>query len=128
MVNNTASSISTAFFGTPEFAAIILERLITVKGVDVKVVITQPDSAAGRGNKLNHSAVYDLAAKLNIPILQPESIKRTKAQFLNALASFGPLDISVVAAFGQIIPIEVLDYAKSGSVNIHASLLPMWRV
>lgn len=126
-MNNLSPTIATAFFGTSEFAAIILEHLTKVSGVSVKFVVTQPDAAAGRGRKINHSPVYNLAVKLEIPILQPESIKRSKTKFLKSLSSFRPIDISVVAAFGQIIPIQVLEYARCGSVNVHASLLPRWR-
>jgi len=126
-VSNPAGVISTAFFGTPSFAAIILEELTKNSAVKVKVVVTQPDAKAGRGKKLTHSPVFELATKLGIPILQPHSLKKEKKSFLESLAPFGQLDISVVAAYGQLIPIDILNIARAGSVNIHASLLPRWR-
>jgi len=123
----SAEKIRILFFGTPEFAAISLQALIEMPEVRVSLVVTQPDRPVGRGNKLSASAVKELAIKNNIPYYQPQSIKKLGARFFDDIAPFGPFDIGVVAAFGQILPGDVLSLPKAGSINVHASLLPRWR-
>lgn len=115
------------FFGTPDFAAVHLRSLARVRGVNLCVAITNPDRPSGRGGKLSPSPVKIAAQELGIPVLQPVSIKRGLTGFLESLQSFGPFDIGVVVAFGQILPAEVLSQPKQGCINVHASLLPRWR-
>lgn len=115
------------FFGTPTFAATQLQALLGASHIEVGAVVTQPDRPAGRGGKLTSSPVKVLAQSHELPVLQPENLKRELGDFLAELDSLGPFDIGVVAAFGQIIPKAILDFPRSGMVNVHASLLPRWR-
>ncbi len=112
------------FAGTPVFAATALKSLIA-RGHDVALVLTQPDRPAGRGMHLVSSAVKQVAIDAAIPVSQPVSLKRdaTVAEQLGALAP----EVMVVAAYGLILPQEVLDIPAHGCLNIHASLLPRWR-
>ena len=121
------SPISVIFFGTPEFAVSGLKALLNSPRYAVKLVITQPDKKSGRGNKLTASPVKELALSSNIPVLQPDNIKKDISGFIQAAKQHGDFDIGVVIAFGQILPQEVLDLPKAGCVNVHASLLPRWR-
>ena len=111
------------FMGTPEFSVPCLERLIS-DGEEVVGVFTQPDKPKGRGYELSFSPVKICALKHNIPVFQPNSMKDGKA--LEILNSLKP-DLSVVVAFGKILPKEILYAPKYNSVNIHASLLPAYR-
>lgn len=115
------------FFGTPDFSVKTLESLIQCPDFEVVAVVTQPDRPAGRGNKLAPSPVKQLANQHKIPVLQPEKIKAELDQFLAALKKFEPIDLNVVIAFGQILPLKILNFPRCGSINIHASLLPRWR-
>ena len=111
------------FMGTPEFARICLQGLID-SGHEILAVVTQPDRPAGRGKKLQMSAVKEYALTLGLPILQPERANRGDFPVrLEALKA----DIFVVAAFGQILSQKVLDIPKFGAINVHASLLPKYR-
>lgn len=112
------------FMGTPDFAAVILQGLID-KGHEVVLCVTQPDKQRGRGNKVQFSPVKELALKYGIEVLQPTRV-RGDSEFLEAIKK-AEADISVVAAYGQILPVEVLEAPRFGSVNVHASLLPMLR-
>ena len=112
------------FMGTPEFAVPTLQAMID-EGIDVLAVVTQPDKAKGRGNKIIYSPVKELALKHNIPVLQPVRIRK-EPDFAEKLKALAP-DVIVVVAFGQIIPQEVLDIPRLGCVNVHASLLPKYR-
>jgi methionyl-tRNA formyltransferase len=110
------------FMGTPEFAVPALKLLIehhTVIGI-----VTQPDRPAGRNRQLQQSPIKQLALAHQIPVFQPEKIR--KAEAVEELKQWSP-DVYVVAAFGQILPQAVLDIPPHGSLNIHASLLPRWR-
>ena len=111
------------FAGTPEFAVPALQALID-KGFEVCMVLTQPDRPAGRGMKLQASPVKQLALKHNLNVFQPESLKLAEVQALIAATN---ADVMIVAAYGLIIPIVVLDMFAKGCYNIHASLLPRWR-
>lgn len=115
------------FFGTPNFAAKQLQALLGASHVEVGAVVTQPDRPAGRGGKLSPSPVKVLAQLHELPVLQPENLKRELIEFLAELDSLGPFHIGVVAAFGQIIPKPILNFPRAGMVNVHASLLPRWR-
>jgi methionyl-tRNA formyltransferase len=112
-----------AFMGTPDFAATALAALHRA-GHDIACVYSQPPRPAQRGQKLQPSAVHQLATGLGLPVRTPVSLKTVEAQ-----AEFAALnvDVAVVAAYGLILPQPILDAPKRGCLNIHASLLPRWR-
>lgn len=110
------------FMGSPDFSVPILEELH--KNYHVVGVVTQPNRPSGRGRTLTPPPVKQLADALNIPTIQPETLKDPIA--LDQLLAWQP-DIIVVAAFGQILRKNVLDLPKFGCINVHASLLPRWR-
>lgn len=112
------------FAGTPEFAASHLQPLLEHPDFDVIAVYTQPDRPAGRGKKLQASAVKQLALAHNITVEQPASLKSAAAQ--QQLASYAA-DIMVVVAYGLLLPQVVLDTPRYGCINVHGSLLPRWR-
>ncbi len=115
------------FFGTPDFSVPTLQALIDEPGISVGAVLTQPDRPSGRGGKISISPIKELALQNNTPIFQPTSLRREFASLKPTLEAHGPFDIGVVIAFGQILPVDVLNFPKHGCVNIHASLLPRWR-
>ncbi len=110
------------FMGTPEFAVPTLERLI--EHFDVVGVVTRPDKPRGRSRAPLPSPVKEVALAHQIPIFQPRTLRRPKNQ--EPIRAWQP-DVIVVAAFGLILPREVLDIPPHGCVNVHASLLPRWR-
>ncbi len=110
------------FMGTPEFAVPSLKALCE-NGYDVVGVFTQPDRPKGRGNKVTMSPVKEYALSQNIPVFQPQRIRRDGVEDLKALAP----DLCVTAAFGQILSQEILDIPPMGNINVHASLLPRHR-
>ncbi|SFS37792.1 methionyl-tRNA formyltransferase [Sphingobacterium wenxiniae] len=110
------------FMGTPDFAVASLEALLQA-GEQVVAVITTPDKPAGRGQKLQESAVKKFAVSNNIPVLQP--IKLKDPDFLQELASF-QADLQVVVAF-RMLPEAVWNMPPKGTINVHASLLPQYR-
>ena len=120
-----------AFAGTPEFAQVALARLHAA-GVDLCLVLTQPDRPAGRGMKLQSSPVKQFAQAHGIPVAQPRSLRLDgkypdeAALGRDALAAAQP-DVLIVAAYGLILPTWVLELPRLGCLNIHASLLPRWR-
>ena len=111
------------FAGTPDFAAVALAALIK-SSLPVSAVYTQPDRPSGRGYKLTAVPVKKLAEQHLLPVYQPVNFKDPDA--ISQLASLQP-DVFVVAAYGIILPPEVLDIPTFGCINIHASLLPRWR-
>ena len=111
------------FMGTPEHAAKILSDLINSKH-EILCVITQPDRPRGRGLKISSPPVKELAQKHGLRVEQPEKIKGSS--LVSLLKGLQP-DIIVVAAYGKILPKEILDIPKYGCVNVHASLLPKYR-
>src|SRR6187551_2885181 len=119
------------FAGTPEFARVALERLHAA-GFDIPLVLTQPDRPAGRGMKLQASPVKQWAESANVAVAQPRSLRLDgkfpddAAAAREAIAA-AQADVMVVAAYGLILPREVLDAPRLGCLNIHASLLPRWR-
>ncbi|MDR1228885.1 MAG: methionyl-tRNA formyltransferase [Azoarcus sp.] len=117
------SPLRAAFAGTPEFAAAALDAIVAA-GHAVPLVLTQPDRPAGRGMKLTPSAVKKLALAHGLDIDQPE---RLRAEAQRARLAASRPDVLVVAAYGLILPLEVLTLPKLGCLNIHASLLPRWR-
>lgn len=111
------------FMGTPDFAVPCLRVLLSQKH-DIAAVVTQPDRAKGRGNKLAPPPVKVLAEEAGIPVYQPEKIKTQ--EFTQILRNLKP-DVMIVVAFGQILSQEILDIAPLGCINVHASLLPKYR-
>jgi methionyl-tRNA formyltransferase len=111
------------FMGTPDFAVPSLEALIR-SSYRVVAVYTQPDSKAGRGQQVALPPIKQLALSHGLEIVQPDSLKDSNA--IEWLASYAP-DLLVVAAFGQILPPEILALPKFGCLNVHPSLLPKYR-
>ncbi|PXB00149.1 methionyl-tRNA formyltransferase [Pectobacterium carotovorum] len=118
-----SDSLRIIFAGTPDFAARHLDALLS-SGHEVVGVFTQPDRPAGRGNKLTPSPVKVLAEQHSIPVFQPKSLRpeenQAMVQALNA-------DVMVVVAYGLILPQPVLSMPRLGCINVHGSLLPLWR-
>ncbi|HEX5285411.1 MAG TPA: methionyl-tRNA formyltransferase [Polaromonas sp.] len=119
------------FAGTPEFARVALARLHAA-GFEIPLVLTQPDRPAGRGMKLQASAVKQFALEHQIPLAQPRSLRLDgkypdDAAMAREAIQAARADIMVVAAYGLILPQWVLDAPRLGCLNIHASLLPRWR-
>ena len=120
-----------AFAGTPEFAAVALDAILAA-GHTVPLVLTQPDRPAGRGMKLQASAVKQVALQHGLPVAQPHSLKLDgkypdeAAAARDALLAARP-DVMVVAAYGLILPQWTLELPRLGCLNIHGSLLPRWR-
>ena len=117
------SPLRIIFFGTPEFAEIILEKLIQDKNLEILAVVCAPDKPVGRKQILTSPLVKILAKKNNIPVLQPEKLDN---QFINKLKKINP-DLNIIAAYGKILPLEILEIPKYKSINIHPSLLPKYR-
>lgn len=111
------------FAGTPEFAAKHLEHLIA-NNYNIIACYTQPDRPAGRGKKLQPSAVKQIALEHNIPVCQPQSLKTDEA--LDELSAWNA-DLMIVVAYGLLLPKAALDAPKYGCINVHGSLLPKWR-
>lgn len=119
------------FAGTPEFARVALAALHAA-GHEVVLVLTQPDRPAGRGMKLQASAVKQFATTHGMPVLQPRSLRldgkfADDARAAQQAIATAQADAAVVAAYGLILPQWVLDAPRLGCFNIHASLLPRWR-
>ena len=114
------NKIKVVFMGTPEFSVPVLKMLI--EKTEVVMVVTQPDKEVGRKRILEASPVKKLALEHNIPVFQPSKIRN---DFTNVVDT--KPDLLITCAYGQIIPKELLECAKFGAVNIHASLLPKYR-
>jgi methionyl-tRNA formyltransferase len=112
-----------AYLGTPAFAVPTLEKIVGA-GHDVAAVFTQPDRPKGRGNEVAMPPVKQAALRLNLPVFQPERIRRPEA--VEQLRAIAP-DAMVVVGYGQIIPQSILDIPPLGIINVHASLLPKYR-
>ena len=111
------------FFGTPDFAVPTLQRLLDSRHPVVGVV-TQPDRPRGRGHRVSASPIKTLALERGLPVRQPARLRDTA--FLDELRAWEP-DLGVVAAYGRMIPDEILQLPPHGLVNVHASLLPKYR-
>lgn len=111
------------FAGTPDFAVASLKALVE-SGITPIAVLTQPDRPAGRGKRLSASPVKQFAEDLGIPVLQPKTLR--DASVVAELEAMQP-DLMVVAAYGLLLPQNVLDIPRAGCLNVHASLLPRWR-
>jgi methionyl-tRNA formyltransferase len=109
--------------GTPDFAVPALAAILAA-GHDVVAVYTQPPRPKGRGHKIQNSPVHDFAAARGLPVFHPKSLKNPEARLEFAALA---LDVAVVAAYGLLLPKDVLAAPRFGCLNIHASLLPRWR-
>lgn len=122
MINH--KMIRVVFMGTPTFSVPILEGLI-FRQFQIVGVYTQPPRPGGkRGKQLQKTAIHQLADAYNLPVFIPDSLKNKETQ--EEFAALQP-DIAIVAAYGLILPKEILDTPKWGCLNVHASLLPRWR-
>jgi methionyl-tRNA formyltransferase len=128
-LENNLNSNRFAFFGTDDFSVVVLEKLFE-KGFVPTLVVTAPDRPAGRGQQMQSPAAKIWADTKNssgkkISILQPEKLN---TDFISQLENFsGGFDFFVVASYGKIIPESVLSLTKKGTLNVHPSLLPMYR-
>ena len=131
----TTKPLRVIFAGTPEFARLALARL-HASGHTIALVLSQPDRPAGRGLKLQASAVKQFAREHSIPVMQPRSLRLDgkypeDASLARQAIADADADVMVVAAYGLILPQWVLDDMaqgeKFGCINIHGSLLPRWR-
>ncbi|MCC5605394.1 methionyl-tRNA formyltransferase [Nostoc sp. CHAB 5834] len=113
------------FFGTPQFAVPTLEKLLNHPEFEVLAVVTQPDKRRERGNKVTPTPVKAIATAHNLPVWQPERVKKdtetlTKLKQLDA-------DVFVVVAYGQILSSKILNMPKLACINVHGSILPKYR-
>jgi methionyl-tRNA formyltransferase len=122
MQGDISKKLRIVFMGTPEFAVPSLDALLNA-GHEVVGVVTAPDKPAGRGLKLNESAVKQYAVSKRLNILQPEKLKNP--EFINQLSTLAP-DLQVVVAF-RMLPEVVWNLPPMGTINLHASLLPQYR-
>ncbi len=113
------------FFGTPQFAVPTLEKLLNLPEFKVLAVVTQPDKRRERGNKLIPSPVKNVAINHNLPVWQPQRIKKD-TETLTQLRECDA-DVFVVVAYGQILSPEILDMPRLGCINVHGSILPQYR-
>lgn len=113
---------SVIFFGTHEFAVTILKKLLAAENIEVVHVITQPDEPVGRKHILTPPPIKILAASKNIPVSQPTSLK----SFVLPVTET-PVDLHIVAQYGKIIPKNIIEAPKFGTLNVHTSLLPKYR-
>jgi methionyl-tRNA formyltransferase len=111
------------FFGTPEFAVPSLKALLEA-GFEIPLVVTRPEKPRGRGLISSPTPVKEFALKNGLPALEPPDLK--DPEFLNRLAALSP-DLIVVVAYGKILPTGVLKIPRRGCINLHASLLPLYR-
>ncbi len=113
------------FYGTPAFAVPTLNKLLASPH-EVVGVVTQPDRPRGRGRQLTYSPVKQCALDTGVPVFQPERAQIRNSDFLTQLRSVNA-DLSVVVAYGRILPDPVLEEPRLGTINVHASLLPKYR-
>lgn len=111
------------FMGTPDFAEVVAEAIVQA-GHEIVLVVTQPDKPKGRGKEVQFPPMKQWALAHDLPVFQPRKIREEEA--IAHLQDY-PADIFIVAAFGQILPKEILDMPPLGCVNVHASLLPKYR-
>jgi methionyl-tRNA formyltransferase len=119
----SGSGLRLVFFGTPEFAVPTLQRLLDA-GETVVGLVSQPDRPRGRGHQLTPTPTSALAAARSVPVLQPEKLR--DPHVLDRIARLEP-DLGVVAAYGKLLPDDLLRLPRLGMINVHASLLPRWR-
>lgn len=112
------------FMGTPDFAQKSLKKLVEA-GHNILAVVTNPDKPKGRGGKLAFSEVKEYALTQGFELHQPLKVRKNE-EFINKIKALKP-DVIVVVAYGKILPKELLDIPKFGSINVHGSLLPKLR-
>ncbi len=117
------SALRIAYFGTPQFAVPTLQRLLASRHPVVGVV-TQPDRPRGRGQKVTDAPVKALALERGLPVFQPQRLRLPEV--LETIGAWQS-DLGVVAAYGKIIPDDLLNLPRLGMINVHASLLPKYR-
>jgi methionyl-tRNA formyltransferase len=117
-------SLNLVFCGTPRFAVPTLRRLAEA-GLNIPLVVTQPDKPRGRGLELTPSPVKQTAVELGLRVMQPDKIKTNEA-FRDELSALSP-DAIIVVGYGRIIPPWMIDLPRWGNLNLHASLLPKYR-
>lgn len=117
------SDLRIVFMGTPDFAVPSLKALVEA-GYEIAGVVTQPDRPKGRGKKVLPSPVKEAAINMGLSVLQPKKIGLP--EFVDYLRILSP-EVIVVVAFGQILPVDVLEIPSHGCINVHASLLPKYR-
>ncbi|MBC6419580.1 MAG: methionyl-tRNA formyltransferase [Prochloron sp. SP5CPC1] len=113
------------FFGTPQFTVPSLKRLLKEPEFEVIAVVTQPDKPRGRGKKLIPTPVKTVALEHQLPVWQPQSIKKDRETF--QLLEQSRADAFIVVAYGQIFPPKILALPKLGCINLHGSILPQYR-
>ena len=123
MVTGDAGRLTIVYFGTPQFAVPTLEALLASRHV-VAGVITQPDRPKGRGQRLQPTPVKATALAHGVPVFQPERLRAPEVRA--TLEGWAP-DLGVVAAYGKLIPDDLLAIPGLGMINVHASLLPRYR-
>ena len=112
------------FMGTPSFAVPTLEKLAQAPEHNVIAVYTRPDAKSGRGNKLHPTKIKMLAEQLGLPVYTPQTLR--SPEVVEQIAALSP-DVIVVAAYGGILPAEIIEIPRYGCLNGHGSLLPRWR-
>ena len=112
------------FMGTPDFAKESLQNLVEAN-YDVIGVVTNVDKPKGRGMKMLYTPVKEYAIEKNLPIYQPEKVRKNE-EFINEVKRLNP-DVICVVAYGKILPKEILDIPKLGCINVHGSILPKYR-
>jgi methionyl-tRNA formyltransferase len=123
VVTPPPAALRIVFFGTPAFAVPTLDALVGSRYI-VAGVVTQPDKARGRGQVVHPAPVKEVATAAALPLFQPSRLK--DGAFLQSLAGL-EADVGVVAAYGKILPADVLAVPKQGLLNVHGSLLPAFR-
>ena len=119
-----SKDLKIVYMGTPDFAVPPLKAMAQA-GLDVALVVTQPDKARDRGKKVQATPVKAAALEAGFEVDQPERVKNNP-EFIQKLKDIAP-DIIIVAAYGKILPVELLEIPRLGCINIHASLLPKFR-
>lgn len=109
------------FFGTEDFSAVILQKLIDA-GYEFSAIITKPDAKSGRGKKTVPPAVKTIGQEKNIPVLQPGNLQNVVQEIAAFNANF-----AILAAYGKLVPKNILDVFSGGIINVHPSLLPTYR-
>jgi methionyl-tRNA formyltransferase len=118
-----ADTLRVVFFGTPQFAVPTLRRLLASRH-QVCGVVTQPDRPRGRGQKISDAPVKHVALEFRLPVFQPDRLRDPTV--VDTIASWKP-DLGVVAAYGRLLPVDLLGLPRYGMINVHASLLPKYR-
>ncbi|MCL2818680.1 MAG: methionyl-tRNA formyltransferase, partial [Actinomycetia bacterium] len=120
----SSDPIRVVFMGTPEFAIPALEMLNSMTDLEIIEVYTKPDAPSKRGNLLFPSPVKAVADELGLAVRTPSTLRNDDE--IAYLTKLDP-DMIIVAAYGQILPVDILKIPRLGCINIHASLLPRWR-